>query len=77
MNQKKARLLRKVAKYNPGLDPIAERKYRHLVCVASVDMAFRHEPYPIRKQRTGEMMVNDGPRLLYRQMKKLHKEGKI
>lgn len=75
MNQKKARLLRKVAKYDPGEDPIADRKYRYLTCVASVDRLTRHKPYPIRKQKTGEMRITSGKRLAYRQMKKLYKEG--
>ena len=68
MNQKKARKLRKMAGYDPGEDPILNRKHRKLVTVKKIGQ---------QRMRTGEMKVNDGPRLIYRQLKKLYKEKQI
>lgn len=68
MNQKKARKLRKMARYDPGEDPIIDRKHRRLVTVKVVGN---------RRMRTGEMAVNDGPRLIYRQLKKIYKDRNL
>ena len=69
MNQKKARMLRKAVGYDPGEDPIVERKYSTLLTVRKNSAG--------QKMKTGHMLATKGERLLYRQAKKLYREGKI
>lgn len=73
MNQKKARMLRKKAGYDPGEDPINERQYSTLLTVKSVDTG----KGKIARTRTGHMLATKGERLIYRIAKKMYKEGKL
>jgi len=70
MNQKKARMLRKLTNYNVRNDPIKDRKYAMVSC-SKVTIPGKK---PIRV-RTGLMLATKGERLYYRLAKKRYREG--
>ena len=61
MSEKKHRALRKLKEvnYDPGLDPINERKYAMVVCKKKVGKG-KHATFT----RCGYMLANKGKRLL-------------
>ncbi len=75
MNDKKARELRKKAKYKPSDDPIEKRKYRVLVCKKVPKVNGR--PLVTTRQNSGHMVVCKDPRFQYRALKKRYKAGML
>ena len=67
MRGKKARAMRKIAKYRSQDDPIKNRKYAVLLC-------YKTGPEGGRR-RTGTMLATKDERLMYRQIKKQYKAG--
>jgi len=73
MSEKKSRFCRKLVSYNPGDDPIHERKYAIVVC-NKVIVPSKTRP---ARARSGQIVVNKGKRLQYRAAKKLYRRGLI
>lgn len=74
MSEKKHRAIRKLpgVNYDPGLDPIHERKYSMVVCRKVVGRG-KHSTFA----RSGYMLMNKGKRLLYLSAKKAVRNGWI
>ena len=70
MNQKKARMLRKLTNYNVRNDPQKDRKYAVVTCSKVTIPGLK----PVRA-RTGYMIATKAERLYYRLAKKRYREG--
>lgn len=73
MRDKKARKLRKLVEYNPGEDPIKNRKYAVVVTKKNITPG-SNPPYFVR---AGRMIANKEKRLQYRAAKKAYKNGQL
>jgi len=65
MSEKMSKRKRKRVGYNPGDDPIHERKYAVLPCYKAVLIGKQ-----VKRVRCGNMIATKGLRLRYRQLKK-------